>query len=42
MSKEHNVIFLDIDGVLNGYKKWTVYGWKLVKHINYKTTNLMV
>ena len=25
-----NIIFLDIDGVLNGYNKWNILGWKLV------------
>lgn len=24
------VIFLDIDGVLNGYNKWNLLGWKLI------------
>ena len=30
------IIFLDIDGVLNGYNKWNLLGWKIVKKINYK------
>lgn len=25
-----NIIFLDIDGVLNGYNRWNLLGWKLV------------
>lgn len=25
-----NIIFLDIDGVLNGYNKWNLLGWKIV------------
>lgn len=28
--KKENIIFLDIDGVLNGYNKWNIFGWKLV------------
>lgn len=27
---KENIIFLDIDGVLNGYSKWNVLGWKIV------------
>lgn len=30
------IIFLDIDGVLNGYNRWNLLGWKIVKKINYK------
>lgn len=26
-----NIIFLDIDGVLNGYNRWNMLGWKIVK-----------
>lgn len=26
---KYNIIFLDIDGVLNGYNFWTSFGWKL-------------
>ena len=26
----YNIIFLDIDGVLNGYNKWNLFGWKVV------------
>lgn len=29
-SISENIIFLDIDGVLNGYNKWNLLGWKLV------------
>ena len=29
-----NVIFLDIDGVLNGYNRWNVLGWKVVSKLN--------
>ena len=36
MNDKHNIIFLDIDGVLNGYSKWNVFGWRLVNMINYK------
>ena len=25
-----NIIFLDIDGVLNGYNRWNLLGWKIV------------
>lgn len=25
-----NIIFLDIDGVLNGYNQWNTLGWKLI------------
>jgi hypothetical protein len=25
-----NIIFLDIDGVLNGYNKWSLLGWRIV------------
>ena len=28
------VIFLDIDGVLNGYNRWNVLGWKVVSKLN--------
>lgn len=31
-----NVIFLDIDGVLNGYNFWTDLGWKIVCSTNCK------
>lgn len=27
---KENIIFLDIDGVLNGFNKWDVLGWKIV------------
>lgn len=27
---EDKIIFLDIDGVLNGYNRWNLFGWKLV------------
>ena len=26
---KYNIIFLDIDGVLNGYNKWNYLGWRL-------------
>lgn len=29
-SIKENIIFLDIDGVLNGYNKWNLLGWKIV------------
>jgi hypothetical protein len=29
-SKKENIIFLDIDGVLNGYNKWNLLGWKII------------
>ena len=29
-SLRKNIIFLDIDGVLNGYNKWNILGWKLM------------
>lgn len=29
-SLSKNIIFLDIDGVLNGYNKWNLLGWKIV------------
>lgn len=31
-----NIIFLDIDGVLNGYNYWTLLGWSIVRKINNK------
>lgn len=30
------IIFLDIDGVLNGYNRWNLLGWRIVNKINYK------
>ena len=35
MKEKLNIIFLDIDGVLNGYNKWNLLGWNIVKRINY-------
>ena len=29
-SNRENIIFLDIDGVLNGYNKWNLLGWNIV------------
>ena len=29
-SQAENIIFLDIDGVLNGYNKWNLLGWDVV------------
>lgn len=29
-SVRKNIIFLDIDGVLNGYNKWNLLGWEIV------------
>lgn len=29
-SEKENIIFLDIDGVLNGYNKWNILGWRIV------------
>lgn len=29
MKKKQNIIFLDVDGVLNGYNFWNMLGWKL-------------
>lgn len=29
-SIRENIVFLDIDGVLNGYNKWNLLGWKIV------------
>ena len=26
----YNIIFLDIDGVLNGYNRWNTLGWKII------------
>ena len=40
MNKEYNIIFLDIDGVLNGYNKWNLLGWKILSKINYKPLEL--
>lgn len=31
-----NIIFLDIDGVLNGYNKYNLLGWKIVSKLRYK------
>ena len=36
-SVRENIIFLDIDGVLNGYNRWNILGWKLVCLTNNKT-----
>lgn len=36
MSKEHNIIFLDIDGVLNGYNYWNLLGWNIVSKTHIK------
>lgn len=36
MNKRYNIIFLDIDGVLNGYNFWNVLGWDIVCRINNK------
>ena len=33
-NKKYNIIFLDIDGVLNGYNFWNVLGWKIIKLFN--------
>lgn len=27
---KHNIIFLDVDGVLNGYNRWNTLGWDIV------------
>lgn len=35
-SKKENIIFLDIDGVLNGYNKWNLFGWKIACFTNSK------
>ena len=35
-SQKENIIFLDIDGVLNGYNKWHLLLWKLVSLTNSK------
>lgn len=29
-SKKENIIFLDIDGVLNGYNRWNRLGWNII------------
>lgn len=34
MNEGMKVIFLDIDGVLNGYNFWNILGWKIVRRIN--------
>lgn len=34
------VIFLDIDGVLNGYNQWNLIGWKIVNFLNIKPLKL--
>jgi hypothetical protein len=31
---KQKIIFLDIDGVLNGYNFWTLIGWKIVSLLN--------
>lgn len=36
----YNIIFLDIDGVLNGYNTWNTLGWKIVDKIHYKPLTL--
>lgn len=36
----NKIIFLDIDGVLNGYNKWNLLGWNIVKRIKYKPLEL--
>lgn len=40
MKEKFNIIFLDIDGVLNGYNKWNLLGWNIVKRIKYKPLEL--
>lgn len=40
MRETFNIIFLDIDGVLNGYNKWNLLGWNIVKKIKYKPLEL--
>ena len=30
------IIFLDIDGVLNGYNKWNIFGYKIADKLNIK------
>lgn len=40
MNTQYNIIFLDIDGVLNGYNKWNLLGWRIVSKINYKPLEL--
>ena len=30
------IIFLDIDGVLNGYNNWTILGWRIVSLLHIK------
>ena len=37
-STRENILFLDIDGVLNGYNKWNLLGWKIVNL--FKSTKL--
>jgi sugar/nucleoside kinase (ribokinase family) len=39
-SQAKNIIFLDIDGVLNGYNKWNLLGWKIVSAIKSKRLRL--
>ena len=29
-----NIIFLDIDGVLNGYNFWNLLGWNIISKFN--------
>lgn len=36
MKKEKKIIFLDIDGVLNGYNFWTLFGWSIACKLNIK------
>ena len=33
-SSDINVIFLDIDGVLNGYNFWNLLGWNIISKFN--------
>ena len=40
MRTQYNIIFLDIDGVLNGYNKWNLLGWKIVNFLNIKSLRL--
>ena len=40
MNNQNKIIFLDIDGVLNGYNRWNLIGWKIVSKIKYKPLEL--
>ena len=37
--KFYKIIFLDIDGVLNGYTFWNVFGWNIISSLKIERLN---